>query len=85
MARQKKDFNKELLTGAATLIQKAQEPKAAERNQECYRMNLKLDVDLGEFIEDQHWRLRLSRNDVVAHIIRAYKDAYEAQEAEKKE
>ena len=76
----KKDFNKDLLTGAATFITKAQEAKAAERNQECYRMNLKLDVDLGEFINDLHWRLRLSRNDVVASIIRAYKEAYEAQE-----
>lgn len=79
----KKDFNKDLLTGAATFITKAQEAreaKAAERSNKEYRMNLKLDADLGEFIGDLHWRLRLSRNDVVASIIRAYKEAYEAQE-----
>lgn len=83
----KKNFDNELLTGAATFITKAQEAreakaaaKAAERSNKEYRMNLKLDADLGEFIGDLHWRLRLSRNDVVASIIRAYKEAYEAQE-----
>lgn len=77
MIMAKKNFDKELLTGAATFITKAQEQKAAAGKNECGRMNILFGDELTKFINELHWRLRLSRNDTVVAIVRAYKEAYE--------
>lgn len=82
MSKQKKDFTQNILTGAEKFISEARKEKEAKRNPDFYRMNLKLDADLGDFIEAYHWEVKLSRNDVVAHIIRAYKEAWEAENKE---
>ena len=77
-----KDFKQAAAVGAQkffTDAQKEKEEKAAENKNEFYRINLKLPAELGEFIDDEHWRLRLSRNDVIKCIIEGYKEALEAQ------
>ena len=85
MAKLSKDFTKEALTGAEKFISDAKKRKAESRNPDVYRINLILSVEMGEFIEELHWRERLSRQQVVASILEAYKEAWEAQEAKKKE
>lgn len=74
----KKDFANEINTGFAKFSTEAQRQKAATgKKNECGRMNILFGDELTNFIDELHWRLRLSRNDVVVAIVRAYKEAYE--------
>lgn len=84
MAKLSKDFTKEALTGAEKFISDAKRRKEESRNPEVYRINLVLSPEMGKFIDELHWRERLSRQQVVASILEAYKDMWEAQEAKKK-
>lgn len=91
MSKQKKDFTQKIgaqkyLSGAQEEEQKKEEPKKEKQlKKDLPRMNLVLDEDLKEWIDKYHWTAKLTRNDLVCYILRSYKEALEAQEAEKKE
>ena len=81
-----KDYSKDIFKGAENFITKAHEAKAAAGESKSGRMNILFDKDLKDFIEEMCWRYRIkSQNTMVNNIVRAYKEAYEAQEAAKKE
>ena len=84
MSKQKKDFTQNILTGAQKFISEANKEKAAkESSKEVYRINLALDPDLKPFI-NKFWHTNEldSRNEAVNYIIRAFKEAWEAQAKE---
>lgn len=41
-----------------------------------YRFNLKLSPELGGYLEEESWRLRLSRTELINRILKAYKEEH---------
>lgn len=82
-----KNFSENIKTAMPAMdYMTIQQPKAAAGESKSGRMNIKFDDDLKDFIEEMCWRYRIkSQNTMVNNIVRAYKEAYEAQEAAKKE
>ena len=85
MSKQKKDYTQ--IIGAQKYLSGAQEEeqKKKQLKKDLPRMNLVLDDELKNWIDEYHWKVKLTRNELVCSILRTYKEAVEAQEAEKKE
>jgi hypothetical protein len=47
-----------------------------EKEQEFYRLNLKLDADLREYLADEAWMQRKSITALVNDILSAYKEKH---------
>lgn len=72
-----KDFKNTAAAGAARFISTpAQEEKPQEAPQEFYRLNLKLDGALREYLSDEAWMKRTSITALVNQILMEYKDAH---------
>ena len=83
MSKPKKDFTQNI--GAQKFISEAQEERKKQLKKYLPRMNLVLDDELKNWIDAYHWKAHLTRNELVCSILRSYKEALEAQEAENKE
>ena len=73
-----KDFKTTAAAGAARFISTpAQEETPPQEAPQFYRLNLKLDGELREYLADEAWRNRLSITALVNKILLEYKDAHE--------
>jgi len=72
-----KDFKSTAAAGAARFISTpAQEETPPHEPPQFYRLNLKLDGDLREYLADEAWRNRTSITALVNQILCEYRDAH---------
>lgn len=76
-----KDFKTTAAAGAARFISApVQEETPPQEAPQFYRLNLKLDGDLREYLSDEAWRNRTSITALVNQILCEYRDAHKPQE-----
>lgn len=76
----KKDFKTTATAGAERFIstQPTQDTQDTQRTPPTfYRLNLKLDGDLKQFLSDEAWRQRLSITALVNEVLTEYKNKVE--------
>ena len=73
-----KDFKTTAAAGAARFISTPEETPPREQP-EFYRLNLKLDGCLKQYLSDEAWRNRLTITALVNQILLDYKATHESQ------
>lgn len=71
-----KDFKNTAAAGAAKFISVPDDETPPKKAPEFYRLNLKLDGELREYLSDQAWRNRTSITALVNDILLEYKEAH---------
>lgn len=78
-----KDFKKPATTGAGIFIS-ALDTQGTQGTQNTartyYRFNLKLDLDLKDFLSEEAWKNRTTITALINDILTAYKDAHSGEQ-----